>query len=324
MTVELSCGLPPGPDFADLVSTAENLGYSRAWIFDSAPLWEDPFVHLALAAERTTRIGLGTAVLIPTERSEMAMASAISAIDRLSGGRFRVCFGTGATARRTMGQRPMTLRALEQYVASVRGLLAGKTVLVDGKPARMVHAEGRTSPRPIGVEIWLSAFGPHAVELAERIADGIIGLPVHHTVPTATMRAGTVLETGEARDSRRVHEAVGPWRVVAYHEAYAIAGSAAVDAMPGGRAWRAAVEQSADQDHRHLLTYEGHVTDLMDRDRPLAGYDGGFPTMIGEAPEIQHGLTQLEKTGVRELIYTPSGPDVARELRAFAIAARSP
>lgn len=54
--LELSCGLPPGPDFADLVVLAEELGYTRAWIYDSAPLWEDPFVHLALAAERTTRI----------------------------------------------------------------------------------------------------------------------------------------------------------------------------------------------------------------------------------------------------------------------------
>lgn len=55
--LELSCGLPPGPEFADLVVLAEELGYARAWIYDSAPLWEDPFVHLALASVRTTRIG---------------------------------------------------------------------------------------------------------------------------------------------------------------------------------------------------------------------------------------------------------------------------
>ena len=59
--VELSCGLPPGPDFADLAVLAETLGYSRVWIYDSAPLWEDPFVHLALAAERTERIEIGRA-----------------------------------------------------------------------------------------------------------------------------------------------------------------------------------------------------------------------------------------------------------------------
>jgi 5,10-methylenetetrahydromethanopterin reductase len=55
---------------------AEELGYARVWIYDSAPLWEDPFVHLALAAQRTTPIGLTTAVLIPGQRSVMAVAFA--------------------------------------------------------------------------------------------------------------------------------------------------------------------------------------------------------------------------------------------------------
>jgi 5,10-methylenetetrahydromethanopterin reductase len=55
MTIELSCGLPPGPAFSEQAVLAEDLGYSRIWIFDSAPLWEDPFVHLALAAQRTSR-----------------------------------------------------------------------------------------------------------------------------------------------------------------------------------------------------------------------------------------------------------------------------
>lgn len=39
---ELSCGFPPGPDFADLVVLAEELGYARAWVFDSAPCGRTP------------------------------------------------------------------------------------------------------------------------------------------------------------------------------------------------------------------------------------------------------------------------------------------
>ncbi|XVQ15180.1 LLM class flavin-dependent oxidoreductase [Spirillospora sp. CA-255316] len=323
MAVELSSGLPPGPAFSDLAVLAEDLGYARVWIFDSAPLWEDPFVHLALAAERTSRIGLGTAVLVPSERSEMAMASAIAAIARLSGGRFRACFGTGATARRALGRRPLTLRALEEYVSAVRALLAGETVKIEGESARMLHADGLAAPRPVDVEIWLSAFGPRAVELAARIADGIIGQSAHATLPAATMRAGTVLEPGEDRDGRRVGEAVGPWQVVAFHEAYAIGGAAAVDAMPGGPEWREALERLAPEGERHLLTYEGHVTHLTKRDHPLVGYDGGFPTMIGEPDEIRAELARLEDLGVQELIYTPSGPDVARELRTFSAAAQA-
>src|SRR5262249_35464381 len=147
--LELACGLPPGPDFADLAALAESLGYARVWIFDSAPLWEDPFAHLALAAARTRRIGLATAVLIPTQRSPMAMASGIATIARLSGGRFRACFGTGFTARMAIGQRPMTLDALFEYVASLRQLLAGETAVLDGRPARMLHAPGLTASRPV-------------------------------------------------------------------------------------------------------------------------------------------------------------------------------
>jgi 5,10-methylenetetrahydromethanopterin reductase len=322
MTVQLACGLPPGPDFSDLAALAETLGYSRIWIFDSAPLWEDPFVHLALAAARTSRIALGTAVLIPTERSEMSMAAAIAAIARLSGGRFLACFGTGATARRTMGQRPMTLRALENYVTAVRGLLAGDTVTIDGKPARMLHTDGLAAPRPVDVEIWLSVFGPRGTELAERIADGIIGLPTPNPLPVATLMAGTVLDPGEDATSPRVREAVGPWQVVRYHEAYAIAGPDAVDAMPGGHAWREALEALAPQGERHLLTHEGHVTHLSERDRPLLGQAKSRRVTIGDAEAIRAHLSWLAENGVREVIYTPSGPDVARELEAFAAAYR--
>lgn len=139
---ELACGLPPRPDFADLAVLAEELGYARVWIFDSAPLWEDPFVHLALAAVRTTRIGLATAVLIPSQRSVMTMASGIATIARLSNDRFRACFGTGYTARTTVGQPPMPLNALFDYVGTLRRLLAGETVHIDGKAARMLHWPG--------------------------------------------------------------------------------------------------------------------------------------------------------------------------------------
>lgn len=110
-----------------------------------------------------------------------------------------------------MGPRPLTLRALRNYVTAVRGLLAGETVTIDGQPARMLHAAGLTAPRPVDVELWLSVFGPRGLELADQIADGIIGLPVRQRLPTATLVAGTVLDPGEDHDSGRVREAVGLW-----------------------------------------------------------------------------------------------------------------
>jgi len=316
---ELSCGLPPGPDFADLVVLAEQLGYARAWIYDSAPLWEDPFVHLALAAQRTSRIGLATAVLVPGQRSVPAMASGIATVARLSGGRLRACFGTGFTAHLAVGRRPMTLAALADYVTALRQLLAGKTAIVDGRPARMLHADGLAEPRPIGVPLWVSVFGPKGGELAGRIADGVIG-PPHPTLPAAMIMSGTVLDPGEDPASDRVREAIGPWRVADWHTAYARGGAAAVDAMPGGRAWREALEELAAEDERHLLTFEGHVTHLADRDRPLLEHID-LRTLVGDGARIGRQLSRLAGQGFQEIIYTPSGPDVPRELRAFASAA---
>ncbi|MET7486944.1 LLM class flavin-dependent oxidoreductase [Streptomyces sp. NPDC005538] len=318
--MELSCGLPPGPDFAELVVLAEELGYTRAWIYESAPLWEDPFVHLALAARETSRIGLSSAVLVPDQRSVMTMASGIATIARLSEGRFRACFGTGFTARLAIGQRPMKLTALAEYVTALRGLLAGETVTVDGSPVRMLHASDRAAPRPLEVPLWLSVFGPRGAELAGEVADGIIG-PVHPTLPSAMIVSGTVLDPGEEPGSARVREAIGPWRVVPWHEAYASRGAEAVDALPGGEAWRKTLEALAPEGERHLLAFEGHVTGLTERDQELLPHID-LTSLVADAPGIGAQLAALDAAGFQEIVYTPSGPDVARELRAFADAHR--
>ncbi len=315
-TPELSCGLPPGPDFADLAVLAEELGYSRVWVFDSSPLWEDPFTHLALAATRTSRIGLATAVLIPSQRSVMTMASGIATIARLSEGRFRACFGTGYTARMAIGQRAMPIDALIEYVAALRELLAGGTVVLDGKAARMLHWPGMAAGRPIAVPLWLSVLGPRGNRRAPEVADGIIG-PPHPELPTATMVSGTVLEPGEDPGSPRVLSALGPWRVVRWHTSYAVGGAERVDSLPGGREWRSKLEDLAPESERHLLTFEGHVTHLSERDGPLLEHiDTG--TLVGDPEAIGHELEQLARSGFCEVMYTPGGPDIARELRAFA------
>ncbi len=310
--------MPPSPAFADLAVLAEELGYTRVWIFDSAPLWEDPFVHLALAAGRTSRIGLATAVLIPTQRSVMTMASGIATIARLSDNRFRACFGTGFTARMAMGQRAMPLDAMFAYVAALRGLLAGETVTVDGALARMLQWPGLTSERPLAVPIWLSVMGARGNERAPEVADGTIGSP-HPLLPSATLVSGTVLDPGEDPGSDRVRAALAPWRVVPWHAAYIAGGAAAVDAMPGGPQWRSALEALAPEGERHLLAFEGHVTHVAARDEALLDHID-LRSMVGDAASIGRKLGRIADAGFREVLYTPSGPDVARELRAFASA----
>ena len=322
--IELSCGLPPGPDFADLAVLAEELGYARVWIFDSAAMWEDPFVHLALAASRTTRIGLATAVLIPSQRSVMTMASSIATIARLSDNRFRACFGTGGNAHWAMGQPPMALSALFAYVGLLLRLLAGETVVIDGKAARMLHWPGMTAQRPVQVPLWLSVMGPRGNERAHEEADGIIG-PPHPSLPSATMITGTILDEGESPGSSRVLNAVGPWGVTRWHTAYHHGGAAAVDALPGGATWRASIEALAPEKERHLLTFQGHVTHLTERDVALLEHvdvngrtSNVLEMKVGEPAAVKQALSRLAAAGHQEVMYNPSGPNVGRELEAFA------
>jgi len=78
----------------------------------------------------------------------------------------------------------------------------------------------------------------------------------------------------------------------------------------------------APQGERHLLTHEGHVTQLSERDRTLLDHASGPLVTIGDADAIKAHLARLGEHGVHEVIYAPSGPDVLQELAAFAAAYR--
>jgi len=317
--VKLSCGLAPGPGAADLAVLAEKLGYERVWLFDSAPLWEDVFVHLAMIAQRTDRIGLGTAVLVPTQRHVMTMASAIATIERLAPARLICGFGTGYTARQCLGQRPMTIGALRTYLQQLRALLAGDTVDIDGQWCRMLHWDGLALARPVPVPLVVSAFGPRGTQLAREVADGRIGLSRRDSADRwyAQIFPGTIIDDGEDPAGDRVLEAVAPWLLSAqYHDAYG-RGPEAADRLPGGRAWREALDQEAPPGQRHLLMHEGHVTHVTGRDRPLLEHMVLHPRFIGTADQVQASLEKVAATGVDEFIYTPAGPDMPRELSAF-------
>jgi 5,10-methylenetetrahydromethanopterin reductase len=68
MTLRLACLLAPGPQTVEHALLAESLGYDRVWLADSPALWQDIWARMALVAEHTHRVQLGTAVLIPSLR----------------------------------------------------------------------------------------------------------------------------------------------------------------------------------------------------------------------------------------------------------------
>lgn len=318
----ISVALPPTPQTPELVAYAEELGYERAWLYDTPALQLDVWMSLALCATRTERIGLGTAVLVPNLRHVLVTASAIAHLESLAPGRTAYAIGTGFTARMALGQRPLPWRDVVAYVEQLRALLRGETVEVEGAMVAMLHGEGQAPPRPLAPPIIIAASGPKGQALAHEHGDGVFGVgPVPGFAWSAMLTFGTVLDPGESPDSERVLAAVGPAGAVAFHGIYE-ANPDAVEGLPGGAAWRAAIEQVPEA-VRHLEIHRGHLTSLNEVDRQVVtGSLAAAFSLSGEAAQVRARVEQLAAAGTTELAYQPIGPDPKRELRAFLEAVR--
>ena len=105
----------------------EALGYSSVWVADSQMLFSDCYAVLALAARQTSRLRIGPGTAICGTRIAPVQAAAMATINALAPG--RVFLGTGNTAMRTMGQKPMKMAEYSEYLRVLAALLrAGWTI----------------------------------------------------------------------------------------------------------------------------------------------------------------------------------------------------
>src|SRR5437867_12504201 len=92
--MRLSCGIVPAPNAPEIAALAEELGYHRAWFYDSPALYGDVWIAIARPLDRTERIGLGTAVLVPSLRHAVTTAAATGPIEAQAPGRLAVALRT--------------------------------------------------------------------------------------------------------------------------------------------------------------------------------------------------------------------------------------
>ena len=311
------------------IAVAEELGYDRAWLFDTPHESPDVWMMLALAAKRTATIGLGPGVLVPTLRHPMVNASAAAALAALAPDRVAVAFGTGFAGARALGGPPASWAYLSDYVHAFRGLLSGARVSWQGNRIQMMHPDGHAPQRPIDIPVLISALGPKGLEVATELADGLFTVngQTHYAAQFAWAALGvhgTVLANGEALDSPRVQAAAGPGNALAYHAAYEFGGD--VTALPAGDVWLDAIKESPPQD-RHLAVHDQHLVALNNAD--TAAWAGGSwkaipqTTLTGPADEIGRRVSELAAHGITEIIYQPTGPDITGELEAFHTVART-
>ena len=119
--IDVSCAFPPSPRTPEHIALAEELGFKRAWCYDSPALYPDVWATLCRAADRTERIGLGPAVIVPSLRHVLVTASAIATLAELAPGRTVAAIGSGFTGRMTLGQPDKASQALREALAANPG-----------------------------------------------------------------------------------------------------------------------------------------------------------------------------------------------------------
>ncbi|WIX98508.1 LLM class flavin-dependent oxidoreductase [Amycolatopsis mongoliensis] len=327
--MEVSCAFPTALDSPDNIVMAEELGYRRAWVYDTPQQSPDVWMTLALAAERTERIGLAPGVLVPSLRHPMVNAAATATLAALAPGRVAVSFGTGFTGRRAMGYRAITWSYMESYIRAYRGLLQGRVVEWEGAQMQMLHPGGHAPTRPVDVPILIGALGPKGHRVAKELGDGLyvtLQLPEfaseYSWVPYLVW--GTVFDEGERTDTEHARQAAGPGWALAYHGAYEFGGASAVRALPGGPEWLDVVERTPPE-RRHLAVHSGHCVELGEADQ--AAWKAGGHTMVpdvtmsGTPARIRQRLAEAAARGVTEIVFQPCGPDIRAELERFLDAA---
>ncbi|MFI5801091.1 LLM class flavin-dependent oxidoreductase [Streptomyces sp. NPDC051677] len=341
----------------DDAAYAEQHGFASVGFVDSPLIAGDPFVAMALTAERTSAIRIGTMLAIPSNRIAPACATAIATVNRLAPGRVFLGLGTGNTGRAILGLKGMPVSRLEEYVASCRALLDGEEATQrEGDTARFVRMRHTPEDRYVtcdNIPVYVAADGPRARRVAYEQGDGwIMGLQGCNAMVNAPEILGTslaklraaaaeagkgvgdfhtmcslglcVLEEGESPMSPRALERVGPVAMLPFH---AYADNPAIgEHLPAPIRDRLEIYErkvlarfGVPRDRLYQESHRGHLSHLLPgEEEVLTEQIIRMTTLTGTAREIADILRRLEAAGLRNVTLNPP-PHLAREaVREYA------
>jgi G6PDH family F420-dependent oxidoreductase len=197
----LSCEEHGPAELVEQARMAEQAGFTSLWISDHYHPWNDnqgqsPFVWSVIGAlSQAVSLPVQTAVTCPLIRMHpavVAQAAATSAVQL--DGRFRLGIGSGeALNEHILGdawpEADVRLEMLEEAVQVMKALFTGKQISHRGKHYTVENARLYTVPdEPVPIDV--SAFGPHAAEVAGRIGDGFITMAPDTTAIERFRRSG--------------------------------------------------------------------------------------------------------------------------------------
>src|SRR4051812_26884569 len=159
---------PPARRVVDLAARAEELGFACVWTFDSHFLWQEPYVIHSQMLSATERITIGPLVTNPATRDPSVTASLFATLNDMFGNRTICGIGRGDSARRVLGKKPATLIHTEEAIRIIKDLAEGRETDIGDKKARISWVENGK------LDVWMAGYGPQALALAGRVADGFI------------------------------------------------------------------------------------------------------------------------------------------------------
>ena len=327
--MEYGISIAAGADSWKLVKRAESLGFSHAWFLDSQLLNADPFVVMAACAMKTSRIRLGTGMLIPSNRLAPVTANCLASLNALAPGRICLGIATGFTARRTMGVGPLPLAELERQVELIRGLLAGETVdyPYEGAehPIRFLNPDFNLVNIHDPIPFYVSALGPKSRALVARqgtrwtipfgnVSRAVAMLEEMRAAWTAAGRdsndlyavasgGGCVLAPDEPFDSARAIDQAGPSAVMLLHDSVEAADQGALlKVVPAEliEGFRAVYDQYP-PGARYLQLHRGHLMVVRPEERHLVTAELiRRLTFTGSVAALRDGLRALKAAGFKQ------------------------
>ena len=161
---------PPASRVIDLMKRAEHNGFSHGWTFDSAVLWQEPFVIYSQILARTERLTVGPMVTNPSTRTPEVTASTFATLNDMFGNRTVCGIGRGDSAMRVAGRRPNTLARISEAIKVIRALGRGDSADLGGGAVVKFPWVRPGAQLPV----WMAASGPKALKMTGEEADGFI------------------------------------------------------------------------------------------------------------------------------------------------------
>ncbi|MPY62780.1 LLM class flavin-dependent oxidoreductase [Streptomyces spongiae] len=171
---------------------------------------------------------------------------------------------------------------IEEYILGLRALMAGEEIDWEGTRIALTFP-GQSGLAPVtDVPVLAAAHGPKGFATSPRVVDA------------AGPGAALGLHLGE----------FGP-----------LAGA---DEVRGYQTWLAPVPE----ERRHIGTHREHLIGVTPEERPcITPKVIEAATATGTPEQIRERLKHLEQSGATTVAHQPAGPDIERELRAFATTA---